>query len=187
MRQTSSTDNWRHLVDTPFTDPIQQEIWATLRALNDAWTQGNPERLAEYFHPDMIAITPVDRLRRDGAAACIAGWQGFAESTRIHSWREIDPLIRVFGDQITCLVLALFRSGIVGLAPELGVGGHVQQLLEHLVQRGPIQRAVANGGLHVVDRSRYCLVALLCNRVQTKLLNVFNGIDCINGLHREQS
>ena len=98
MRQTSSTDNWRHLVDTPFTDPIQQEIWATLRALNDAWTQGNPERLAEYFHPDMIAITPVDRLRRDGAAACIAGWQGFAESTRIHSWREIDPLIRVFGD-----------------------------------------------------------------------------------------
>lgn len=85
-------------MDKRLTDPVEQEIWATLRALNDAWTQGSPERLAEYFHPEMIAITPVDRLRREGAAACIAGWQGFAESTHIHSWREIDPLIRVFGD-----------------------------------------------------------------------------------------
>ncbi len=81
-----------------FDDPTQQEIWATLRALNDAWTQGDPARLADYFHRDMIALTPVDRLRRHGAASCIAGWQDFAESTRIHSWREIEPLIRVFGD-----------------------------------------------------------------------------------------
>ena len=85
-------------MDHHFDDPTQQEIWATLRALNDAWTQGDPAQLVDYFHRDMIAITPVDRQRREGAAACIAGWQGFAESTRIHRWREIDPLIRVFGD-----------------------------------------------------------------------------------------
>ena len=85
-------------MDHHFDDPTQREIWATLRALNDAWTQGNPAQLADYFHRDMIAVTPVDRLRRDGAVACIAGWQGFAESTRIHRWREIDPLIRVFAD-----------------------------------------------------------------------------------------
>ncbi len=85
-------------MDHHFDDPTQREIWATLRALNDAWTQGNPAQLADYFHRDMIAVTPVDRLRRDGAVACIAGWQGFAESTRIHRWREIDPLIHVFAD-----------------------------------------------------------------------------------------
>lgn len=85
-------------MDHHFDDPTQREIWATLRALNDTWTQGQPTRLVDYFHRDMIAVTPVDRLRRDGAAACIAGWQGFAESSHIHSWREIDPLIRVFGD-----------------------------------------------------------------------------------------
>ena len=85
-------------MDYHFDDPTHREIWATLRALNDAWTQGNPAQLADYFHRDMIAVTPVDRLRREGAAACIAGWQGFAESTRIHSWHEIDPLIRVFGE-----------------------------------------------------------------------------------------
>lgn len=33
-----------------FDDPVQQEIWATIRALNDAWTKGNPDDLANYFH-----------------------------------------------------------------------------------------------------------------------------------------
>ena len=105
-------------MDYHFDDPTKREIWATLRALNDAWTQGDPARLADYFHRDMIAITPVDRLRRDGAAACIAGWQDFAESTRIHSWREIEPLIRVFGD-----------SAVVTYYYEIRfeVGGQVQE------------------------------------------------------------
>lgn len=85
-------------METTFKTPEQQDIWATVRALNDAWTKGNPDTLADYFHPQMLAITPVDRLRRDGATECIAGWKGFAESTKIHSWREIDPLIRVYGD-----------------------------------------------------------------------------------------
>ena len=83
---------------TTFDSPEQQEIWTTVRAMNDAWTKGNPDALADYFHPQMLAITPTDRLRRDGAEECIAGWKGFAEAARIDSWREIDPLIRVYGD-----------------------------------------------------------------------------------------
>lgn len=81
-----------------FDDPVKQEIWETLRALNDAWTRGNPDDLAQYFHPGMLAITATDRLRRDGAAACIAGWKDFARMARIHRWEEIDPVIRVYGD-----------------------------------------------------------------------------------------
>lgn len=80
-----------------FDDPVKQEIWATLRALNDAWTQGNPDDLVEYFHPDMIAITATDQKRREGGATCLAGWKGFAEATRIHRWEEIDPVIQVYG------------------------------------------------------------------------------------------
>ncbi|ABD71173.1 hypothetical protein Rfer_3466 [Rhodoferax ferrireducens T118] len=81
-----------------FNDPVKQEIWATLRALNDAWTQGDPDDLVNYFHPNMVAITATDRLRRDGAAECLAGWKGFAEATQIHHWEEIDPVIHVYGD-----------------------------------------------------------------------------------------
>lgn len=81
-----------------FDDPTQQEIWATLRALNDAWTKGNPDDLAGFFHRDMVAITPTDRNRLDGGAACIAGWKGFAEAAHIHRWEEVDPVIHVYGD-----------------------------------------------------------------------------------------
>jgi len=81
-----------------FDDPVQQEVWATVRALNDAWTQGNPDDLAHYFHRNMVAITATDRLRRESGADCIAGWKGFAEAARIHHWREIDPVIHVYGD-----------------------------------------------------------------------------------------
>ncbi len=81
-----------------FDDSVQQEIWATLRALNDAWTQGNPDDLAQYFHRNMVAITATDRHRVNGGAACIAGWKGFANATRIHHWKEVDPIIHVYGD-----------------------------------------------------------------------------------------
>jgi hypothetical protein len=81
-----------------FEDPVKQAVWSTLRALNDAWTKGNPDDLVHYFHPTMVAITATDRHRREGAAACIAGWKGFAEAARIHYWHEIDPVIHLYGD-----------------------------------------------------------------------------------------
>lgn len=81
-----------------FDDPVKKEIWATVRALNDAWTTGNPDDLAEFFHADMVAITPTDRLRREGRAACVAGWKEFAGATRIHRWQETEPVIHVYGD-----------------------------------------------------------------------------------------
>jgi len=81
-----------------FNDPVKQEIWATVRAMNDAWTKGNPDDLVKFFHRDMVAITATNRNRLDGRAACIAGWKAFCNAARIHRWEEIDPAIHVYGD-----------------------------------------------------------------------------------------
>ncbi|MDD3517480.1 MAG: nuclear transport factor 2 family protein [Chromatiales bacterium] len=81
-----------------FDDPTRQAVWNTLRALNDAWTRGNPDRLTDYFHPCMVAVTATDRHRLDGGPACVAGWKAFAEAATIHHWREIDPVVHVYGD-----------------------------------------------------------------------------------------
>ncbi len=81
-----------------FDDPVKQEVWQTLRALNDAWTRGDPARLSDYFHPDMVAITATDRERLVGREACLASWQNFARAARIHHWREIEPMIQLYGD-----------------------------------------------------------------------------------------
>jgi Domain of unknown function (DUF4440) len=88
-----------------FDDPVKQEVWATVRAMNDAWTKGNPDDLAKFFHRDMVAITPTDGNRLDGGAACIAGWKGFCNAARIHRWEELDPVIHVYGD---CAVVAYY-------------------------------------------------------------------------------
>lgn len=81
-----------------FDTPIQQDIWRTVRAMNDAWTQGNPDDLVNFFHPNMVAITATDRLRRLGQAECLAGWKGFAQAATIHHWTESEPMIQVYGE-----------------------------------------------------------------------------------------
>ena len=80
------------------TNQQKAEVWNFVRALNDAWTKENGKRLPEFFHPRMVAITPTDRFRRKGARECVAGWEGFARAATIHSWREDDADIELFGD-----------------------------------------------------------------------------------------
>jgi len=83
-------------MNTANEDTVKQEIWETVCALNDAWTKGNPDELSNYFHPNMVIITPNSKHRIEGACACIADWKPFAEKTKIHSWKEIDPVIHVY-------------------------------------------------------------------------------------------
>jgi hypothetical protein len=81
-----------------FQDKTRQEVWKTLRALNDSWTKGDGSGLTEYFHPDMVAITPMDRERRVGKDECMEGWIGFVNATTILSWKELDPQIQLFNN-----------------------------------------------------------------------------------------
>jgi hypothetical protein len=81
-----------------FHDPVKQQVWQTLRALNDTWTQGDPHDLANYFHTDMVAITATDRDRLEGREACLAGWSNFAQAAKIHRWQELEPIIQIYGD-----------------------------------------------------------------------------------------
>jgi len=111
------------LLKHPFmtTDPQKQEVWAFVRALNDAWIKEDGERLPEYFHLRMVAITPVDRFRRKGAAECVAGWQGFARTSTIHSWREDDPDIELFGD--TAVVTYYYVMDVTMGAKRMSLSG----------------------------------------------------------------
>lgn len=86
------------MAETCFDDPVKQAVWDTLRALNDAWTKGDPDDLVHYFHPRMIAVTATDRHRLTGAQTCIAGWRAFAQAARIHHWRELDPVVELYGE-----------------------------------------------------------------------------------------
>jgi len=79
---------------------MQQKVWRTIQEANRCWTCGDLselDRLKEYFHREMVAITPTDKERREGRESCIEGWSNFAKSTKITSWEEIDPKIQLYG------------------------------------------------------------------------------------------
>jgi len=85
-----------------------QEVWRFVQDLNRTWTrERNPQKLAGYFHERMVGIAPMDRLRREGRAACIEGWQQFMETATIHSWKEADPKVDLFADG-SCAVVTYY-------------------------------------------------------------------------------
>lgn len=85
-------------MNVQFDNSAEQEVWQTLRALNDAWTKGKSEDLNNYFHKTMVAITPTDRERLEGREACFNGWSSFANAAKIHHWKEIEPRIQIYGN-----------------------------------------------------------------------------------------
>ena len=121
------------------TDPTTQEIWRTVRAMNDAWTKGDPTDLAEFFHEEMVAITPTDRERVRGRAACIDNWARFRNTTLIHRWEEFDPEIHVYGD--AAVVAYYYRL-------ECDLDGHIITMsgrdMFFMVKRGDRWWAVAD-------------------------------------------
>jgi ketosteroid isomerase-like protein len=97
---------------------IEREVWDVVLELNRLWArEGKPERLVDYFAPEMIAITPTDSFRREGQASCVAGWTGFVQASRILRWQQKNPKV---------LVLADGRSAVVAYDFEIDyeMGGH---------------------------------------------------------------
>jgi len=86
--------------NTPMNESsIKQEIWETVQNLNRLWTvEGNVEKLKNYFHKDMVAITPADRERLVGRDSCIASWKRFVDKAKILKFKEIEPDIQLFGE-----------------------------------------------------------------------------------------
>src|SRR3989338_5566090 len=105
---------------------VQEEIWQTIQAVNRAWTTDHqPEKLNDYFHENMIAITPTDKERREGREACVAGWTAFAKMTTVHFFKEIDPSIDVYGNEQFAVVTYYFDMSFTvhGSSVAMTMGG----------------------------------------------------------------
>ncbi|MEW6114068.1 MAG: nuclear transport factor 2 family protein [Thermodesulfobacteriota bacterium] len=85
-------------MDLVFDDPVRNEVWEVLRSLNYCWTKGDPAKLSDFFHKDMVAITATDRDRLEGRESCVASWVDFVRKTKIHRWIEFDPQIQLYGN-----------------------------------------------------------------------------------------
>lgn len=89
---------------------IQQEVWQTILCMNKLWTIDNKaEELINYFHKNMVAITPTDLFRRVGQSSCVAGWKDFTDMAKINYWRELDPKVDLYGNNQFAIVTYRFE------------------------------------------------------------------------------
>lgn len=87
---------------------IKQEVWATVQTINRLWAvEGRADELKNYFHENMTVISPNDRMRLEGAAACIGAWVAFAAEATMHYWKETDPKVDLYANG-TCAVVSYY-------------------------------------------------------------------------------
>ena len=79
-------------------EKVKNEIWQTIQEMNHCWTSGDPSNLKNYFHENMVAISPADSLRLDGREDCVAAWTSFSKDANIHYWKVFDKKIQVYGN-----------------------------------------------------------------------------------------
>ena len=88
---------------------IQKQIWEMIQEMNRKWTvENNADELKNYFHKDMVAITPTDLKRIEGGENCVAGWKGFSQNAKIHFFKESEPKVQVYGDGKFAIVTYYF-------------------------------------------------------------------------------
>ncbi|MEZ5357857.1 MAG: nuclear transport factor 2 family protein [Candidatus Zixiibacteriota bacterium] len=84
---------------------VQKEVWETVQELNKTWAvEGDFDKLAEFFHENMVAISPTDRERLEGKKVCVAAWRAFAQSVEIKYWNEISPEVVMYNDDTVAIV-----------------------------------------------------------------------------------
>ncbi|QDU69046.1 YybH family protein [Engelhardtia mirabilis] len=100
-----------------------------LRAANEAWTQGRPEEVAEFFHPSVVMAAPDGRVLVRGRVEMVQSFVDYAEGARTVRFEEFEHRVQVSGD--TAVVSYLFEVEYVVLE-EPGVN-HVERGRELLV------------------------------------------------------
>jgi ketosteroid isomerase-like protein len=77
---------------------ISKKLEALVREINRLWVGGNAEKLAEYFHQDMIIVNPELKRMGKGREDCVKGYIDFSSQAETTSYEESDFEIEVWGD-----------------------------------------------------------------------------------------
>jgi len=65
-----------------FEKKSREEAWQVVLNMNFCRLEGNPKDLADYLHPNIVAILPAGE-RLEGREACIAAWTDFSRTSTV--------------------------------------------------------------------------------------------------------
>ncbi|MEA2051365.1 MAG: hypothetical protein U9O90_00835 [Euryarchaeota archaeon] len=74
---------------------VREEIRQLLKKINSVWVECRLEELEEYFHHDMVIVSPEFRERGKGKHTCIESYKEFTNNAAIREFKSSDPAIDV--------------------------------------------------------------------------------------------
>jgi hypothetical protein len=92
-----------------------EEIKDLLQKINEAWSKGNPDDLAEFFHENLVILGPDLQRMGEGKEACIQSYKDFLTQAVIHMYKEHDFLIDVWGNTAVAIYTFDISYGMSGL------------------------------------------------------------------------
>jgi hypothetical protein len=75
---------------------LQQELRQLIQNISQAWQSGQPEKLRQYFHEDMVIVGPAYQEMGVGRDACVQSYLDFLRNAVIRAYRESEPVVRVW-------------------------------------------------------------------------------------------
>jgi uncharacterized protein (TIGR02246 family) len=75
---------------------LQHELRQLIQNISKAWQAGQPEKLREFFHEDMVIVGPAYQEMGAGREACIQSYSDFLRKAVIHAYKEAEPVVRVW-------------------------------------------------------------------------------------------
>lgn len=78
----------------------RKEIRQILKNINDAWVNGQPEKLGGYFHDNMVIAGPDFRAMGKGKQSCVKSYKDFTSQAAIRKVKESDYTINIWGDTV---------------------------------------------------------------------------------------
>ena len=76
----------------------KEEIRRVLARIGEAWLNGRPDELNEYFHDDIVIKGPGFQELGRGKEVCVQSYKDFLNQTSIKSFKESEPYIDLWDD-----------------------------------------------------------------------------------------
>lgn len=76
----------------------RKEVEGFIRKINEAWVEGRPGDLRDYFHEDMVIFGPGFGIRGEGREACVKSYENFVSQATVGEFVQTDLVMDIWGN-----------------------------------------------------------------------------------------
>ncbi len=79
---------------------VEGEILQLLKEINETWVKGDPKRLADFFHENMVIVHPDFTTRGEGREVCVQSYLEFCNNAKVLDFKEMNHAVDRYGDTV---------------------------------------------------------------------------------------